>query len=82
MGQQAKWEYFQAIYERYRQADRKRKHAMRLLNGPPRAKQRAARAHPATRAGPNRERCWETGKPQSKRPCMMSNARCRSVYWG
>ena len=51
MGQKAKWEYFRAIYERYRQADRKRKHAIlnefcvntgyhrkyaiRLLNGPP-----------------------------------------------
>ena len=23
MGQNAKWEYFRAIYERYRQADRK-----------------------------------------------------------
>ena len=28
MGQKAKWEYFRAIYERYRQADRKRKHAI------------------------------------------------------
>ena len=51
MGQKAKWEYFRAIYERYRQADRKRKHAIlnefcvntgyhrkyatHLLNGPP-----------------------------------------------
>ena len=51
MGQKAKWEYVRAIYERYRQADRKRKHAIlnefcvntgyhrkyaiRLLNGPP-----------------------------------------------
>src|ERR1035441_4748248 len=51
MGQKAKWEYFRAIYERYRQAHRKRKHAIlnefcvntgyhrkyaiRLLNGPP-----------------------------------------------
>lgn len=50
MGQKAKWEYFRAIYERYRQADRKgkqailnefcvntgyhRKYAIRLLNGP------------------------------------------------
>jgi hypothetical protein len=25
MGQKEKWEYFRAIYERYRQADRKRK---------------------------------------------------------
>jgi hypothetical protein len=35
MGQKAKWEYFRAIYERYRQANRKRKHAIRPLNGPP-----------------------------------------------
>ena len=51
MGQKAKWEYVRAIYERYRQADRKRKHAIlnefcvntgyhrkyaiRLLNGVP-----------------------------------------------
>ncbi len=51
MGQKAKWEYFRAIYERYRRADRKakqailsefcintryhRKYAIRLLNGPP-----------------------------------------------
>lgn len=51
MGQKAKWEYFRAIYERYRQADRKgkhailnefcvntgyhRKYAIRLLNGAP-----------------------------------------------
>ena len=28
MGQKAKWEYFWAIYARYRQADRKRKHAI------------------------------------------------------
>ncbi len=51
MGQKAKWEYFKAIYERYRRADRKakqailsefcintryhRKYAIRLLNGPP-----------------------------------------------
>jgi hypothetical protein len=50
MGLKAKWEYFRAIYERYRQADRKtkqailsefclntryhRKYAIRLLNGP------------------------------------------------
>ena len=51
MGQKAKWEYFRAICERYRRADRKtkrailnefcvntgyhRKYAIRLLNGPP-----------------------------------------------
>src|SRR6266852_2179931 len=50
MGQKAKWEYFRAIYQRYRQAGRKqkqailnefcvntsyhRKYAIRLLNGP------------------------------------------------
>jgi len=55
MGQKAKWEYFRAIYERYRRADRKtkrailnefcvntgyhRKYAIRLLNGPPPGKQ-------------------------------------------
>ncbi len=27
MGQKAKWEYFKALYERYRKADRKMKHA-------------------------------------------------------
>ncbi len=27
MGQKAKWEYFQAIYERYRKADRKMKYS-------------------------------------------------------
>lgn len=51
MSQRAKWEYFRAIYERYRKADRRskqvilnefsqttgyhRKYAIRLLNGPP-----------------------------------------------
>src|ERR1035437_4708583 len=51
MGQKAKWDYFRAIYQRYRQADRKQKHAIlnelcvntgyhqkyaiRLWNGPP-----------------------------------------------
>jgi len=63
MGQKAKWEYFRAIYERYRQADRKRKHAIlnefcvnigyhrkyaiRLLNDPPPGK--AARGAGLTR---------------------------------
>ena len=28
MGHKAKWEYFRAIYARYRQADRKQKHAI------------------------------------------------------
>ena len=55
MGQKARWEYFKAIYERYRRADRETKHtvlnefclntgynrkyAIRLLNGPPPGKQ-------------------------------------------
>jgi transposase InsO family protein len=56
MSHQAKWEYFKAIYERYRKAARKlkhvilnefclnthhnRKYAIRLLNGPPPARRR------------------------------------------
>lgn len=55
MGHKAKWEYFRAIYERYREAGREAKHVMlnefcwntgyhrkyaiRLLNGPPPGKQ-------------------------------------------
>ena len=51
MGRQSKWEYFRAIYGRYRRADRRtkqviltefclntgyhRKYAIRRLNGPP-----------------------------------------------
>ena len=51
MGRQSKWEYFRAVYVRYRRADRRRKqrisdefcantryqrkYALRLLNGPP-----------------------------------------------
>ena len=77
MGQKAKWEYFRAIYQRCRQADRKRKHAIlnefcvntgyprdtpfeRPASGP----RSARRAAPATPVEPNRERCWEKGKPQ------------------
>ncbi len=66
MGQKAKWEYFKAIYERYRKADRQMKHAIlsefclnthyhrqyaiRLLNGPPPRKQ-SHRAGRARRRG-------------------------------
>ncbi len=66
MGQKAKWEYCKAIYERYRKADRKMKHAIlsefclnthyhrkyaiRLLNGPPPGKQ-SHRAGRARRRG-------------------------------
>ena len=55
MGHKAKWEYFRAVYERYRKAGREakqvmlnefclntgynRKYAIRLLNGPPPGKQ-------------------------------------------
>ena len=55
MGHKAKWEYFRAVYERYRKAEREakqvmlnefclntgynRKYAIRLLNGPPPGKQ-------------------------------------------
>ena len=55
MGHKAKWEYFRAVYERYRKAGREAKHlmlnefclntgyhrkyAIRLLNGPPPGKQ-------------------------------------------
>jgi hypothetical protein len=62
MGQKAKWEYFRAIYERYRRADRKtkrailnefcvntgyhRKYAIRLLNGPPPGKQPRGASRP------------------------------------
>jgi hypothetical protein len=51
LGRKGKWEYFRAIYSRYQQADRQtkrlmlnefclptgyhRKHAIRILNGPP-----------------------------------------------
>jgi len=70
MGQKAKWEYFRATYERYRQTDRKRKHAILnefcvntgyhqkyaigLLNGPPPGQARAARAAPGGQRGLNR----------------------------
>lgn len=59
MGNKGRWEYLRAIYERYRNAGRKakkvilsefclntgynRKYAIRLLNGPPPEKRRAAR---------------------------------------
>jgi hypothetical protein len=55
LGHKAKWEYFRAVYERYRKAGREakrmmlnefclntgynRKYAIRLLNGPPPGKQ-------------------------------------------
>jgi transposase InsO family protein len=55
LGHKAKWEYFRAVYERYRKADRRakqvmlnefclntgyhRKYAIRLLNGPPPGRQ-------------------------------------------
>ena len=55
LGHKAKWEYFRAVYERYRNAGREakqvmlnefclntgynRKYAIRLLNGPPPGKQ-------------------------------------------
>ena len=57
MGSKARWEYFRAIYERYRKAERKakqamlnefcsntgyhRKDAIRLLNGPPPGRRRS-----------------------------------------
>lgn len=60
MGHEAKWEYFQVIYERYRKAKREarhnmlnefclttgynRKYAIRLLNGPAPQRQPAKRA--------------------------------------
>ncbi len=66
MGHKAKWEYFRAIYERYRKAGRRTKHmildefcqntryhrkyAIRLLNGPPPG-QRARRAGRGRRRG-------------------------------
>ena len=59
MGHEAKWDYFRAVYERYRKAGREakqlmlnefclntgynRKYAIRLLNGPPPGKQAARR---------------------------------------
>jgi hypothetical protein len=61
---QARWEYLQAVYPRYRQARRRekqrildefcriagyhRKYAIRLLNGPPPGRPRAVRHRPAT----------------------------------
>jgi len=65
MGRQSKWEYFRAVYARYRGADRRtkrvilnefcantgyhRKHALRLLNGPPPGRARPRSPHPARR---------------------------------
>ena len=59
MGNEAKWEYFRVMYERYHKAERKaratlldefcvttsynRKYAIRLLNGPPPGKERVRR---------------------------------------
>ena len=59
MGNEAKWQYFRVMYERYHQAERKargalldelclttgynRKYAIRLLNGPPPEKERVRR---------------------------------------
>ena len=68
MSQKGKWEYFRAIYERYRKADRKskqvilnefclntgyhRKYAIRLLNGPPPGRVRRRRRRRASTYGP------------------------------
>ncbi len=65
MGRQSRWEYFRAVYARYRGADRRtkrvilnefcantryhRKHALRLLNGPPPSRARPRSPHPARR---------------------------------
>ncbi len=65
MGRQSRWEYFRAVYARYRGADRRtkrvilnefcantryhRKHALRLLNGPPPGRARPRSPHPARR---------------------------------
>jgi transposase InsO family protein len=65
MGRQSVWEYLRAVYVRYRRADRRtkqkmldefcantgyhRKHALRLLNGPPPGRARARSAPPARR---------------------------------
>jgi hypothetical protein len=65
MGRQSKWEYFRAVYVRYRRADRRtkqgildeccantryhRKYALRLLNGPP-----PGRARPRSPRHPRR----------------------------
>ena len=65
MGRQSIWECFRVVYARYHQADRRtnqtmldefcanthyhRKHALRLLNGPPPSRMRARPAHPRQR---------------------------------
>lgn len=65
MGRQGKWEYFRTVYARYRRAGREtkqkmldefcantgyhRKHALRLLNGPPPSRVRPRPAHPVRR---------------------------------
>lgn len=65
MGRQSRWEYFRAVYARYRGADGRtkrvilnefcantryhRKHALRLLNGPPPGRARPLSPHPARR---------------------------------
>ena len=70
MGHKAKWEYFRAVYERYRQASREgkqvilnefcpntgynRKYAIRLFNGPPPGRQ-------AERGVRRREQLWRAG---------------------
>jgi transposase InsO family protein len=65
MGRQSRWEYFRTVFARYRRADREtkqkmldefcantgyhRKHALRLLNGPPPGGRRPQPAHPVRR---------------------------------
>jgi transposase InsO family protein len=65
MGRQGRWEYFRAVYARYRRSDRQskakmldefcanthynRKYALRLLNGPPPSGVRSRPAHPKRR---------------------------------
>jgi transposase InsO family protein len=65
MGRQSKWEYLWAVHARYGRGDRRtkqkmldefcantgyhRKHALRLLNGPPPSGERRRPAHPARR---------------------------------
>jgi hypothetical protein len=65
MGRQSKWEFFQTVFARYRRVDREtkqkmldefcantgyhRKHALRLLNGPPPGRARPRPVHPARR---------------------------------
>ena len=66
MSHRSRWEYFRAIYARYRQADRKlkqvilnefcantrynRKYAIRLLNGPPPSRFRPERVRRRSRS--------------------------------